>query len=89
MPLGVFLAEQPSGVSEMEISLRELERVLGDSLPDRARYPVWWRNDGRREQARAWLLAGWRVESMDARQRQVRFVRHGEGSNSRPPRADD
>lgn len=85
--LGIFLAEQPASVDRLEMSQREIEAVIEDSLPDRARYPVWWRNDAHRDQAKAWLLAGWRVASMDPRTHRVVFVRNGQQSEGSP--ADD
>ncbi|HEX2049924.1 MAG TPA: hypothetical protein VHJ34_04730 [Actinomycetota bacterium] len=73
--LAAFLAGQTHAVERLEMSLREIEDIVGDRLPDGARFPSWWRNDGRRMHARAWLTAGWLVDRMVAAEERVVFVR--------------
>ncbi len=46
------------------MSLQEIEKLVGESLPAGSRFPSWWRNDERRMHARAWLTAGWEVVEM-------------------------
>jgi hypothetical protein len=62
--LAAYLAGQPADLERLEMSVREIEDLVGGSLPASARFPSWWRNDRRRPHSRAWLLAGWRVESV-------------------------
>ncbi|CAN5703735.1 hypothetical protein BH20ACT23_BH20ACT23_07000 [soil metagenome] len=73
--LAAFLADQPSSVDHLEMSVGEIETVIGEILPTNARYPSWWRNDDRKMHARAWLTAGWIVESMRRTDEVVVFAR--------------
>jgi hypothetical protein len=73
--LAAFLAGQPGSVDRIEMTVGEVADVVGEPLPDHARFPSWWRNDGRRMHARAWLTAGWEVENMMAEEERVVFVR--------------
>ena len=73
--LAAFLADQPSSVDHLEMSVKEIETVIEESLPTNARYPSWWRNDDRKMHARAWLTAGWIVESMSRADEVVVFAR--------------
>lgn len=74
--LAAHLASQPPEVDHLVLSLNEIESIVGDRLPGNARFPSWWRNDGRRMHSRAWLTAGWRVIGM-GEQAEVEFVRNG------------
>lgn len=73
--LAAFLAGQPPGVSRVEMSLDEVERLVGESLPSNARFPSWWRNDDRRMHSRAWLTAGWEVVEMTGDTSRIIFAR--------------
>lgn len=80
MSLGIFLARRPEEEQRIELTLSDIQGILSRRLPERARYPSWWRNDARTEHSRAWRMAGWRVAEMDPRSKKVVFER------SRPPR---
>lgn len=62
---------------ELRMSFREIEEVLGFSLPLSAyKYPAWWANEsisGRR--STAWLSVGWQTEQLDLAGRKVTFRR--------------
>jgi hypothetical protein len=73
--LAAFLAGQPGSVDRIEMTVGEIEDVVGEELPDHARFPSWWRNDDRKMHARAWLTAGWEVASMAAAEGKVVFIR--------------
>jgi hypothetical protein len=73
--LAAFLASRPSETDSIELTLDEIEGLVGESLPPNARFPSWWRNDGRRMHARAWLTAGWLVTQMTAAEARVTFER--------------
>ena len=73
--LAAFLAGQPRTVNRLNMSLKDIEEVVGADLPANARFPSWWRNDGRRMHSRAWMTAGWEVEEMIAEQAMVVFSR--------------
>lgn len=76
--LAAFLAGQPSGVTRVEMTLSEVEDLVGETLPGNARFPSWWRNDDRRMHSRAWLTAGWEVIEMASDQSKVVFARMDE-----------
>lgn len=77
--LAAFLASQPSGTVEITMTLKEIEDLVGESLPANARFPSWWRNDHHRMHSRAWLTAGWEVGEMNGKDGNIVFVR-GEAS---------
>ena len=73
--LAAHLAAQPPETDRVELSMAEIEEVIGESLPPHAAFPFWWNNEGLSEHSRAWLSSGWRVELMDSRTRRVTFAR--------------
>ncbi len=73
--LAAFLASQPGAVDTIEMTLPEIEEVVGQRLPPGAKFPSWWRNDEKRMHSRAWLTAGWRVGRMGRDGASVEFVR--------------
>jgi peptidoglycan/xylan/chitin deacetylase (PgdA/CDA1 family) len=73
--LAAFLADQPASVDHLEMSVDDLEKLIGESLPTNSRYPSWWRNDDRKMHARAWLTAGWIVEGMNKADEVIVFTR--------------
>jgi hypothetical protein len=73
--LAAYLASQPATRVSLELTLSEIEGLVGEGLPANARFPSWWRNDARRMHARAWLTAGWIVTEMVAQDAIVRFER--------------
>lgn len=73
--LAAFLADQPVSVDHLEMSVEEIESLIGESLPTNARYPSWWRNDDHKMHARAWLTAGWIVEAMNKADEVIVFTR--------------
>ena len=77
--LAAFLAGQPPGVSRVEMTLDEVEELVGEQLPSNARFPSWWRNDDRRMHSRAWLTAGWEVVEMTGDTSTVVFARKADG----------
>jgi hypothetical protein len=73
--LAAYLAGQPGEVERIELTLPEIEDVVGETLPSGARFPSWWRNDERRMHSRAWLTAGWKVGGMSEDGGRIRFIR--------------
>ena len=73
--LAAYLADQPTSVALLEMTVAEIESVVGEALPSNARFPSWWRNDDRRMHARAWLTAGWVVKEMVGPEEKVIFSR--------------
>jgi hypothetical protein len=64
-PLAKFLKLQPS--AQLPMTFKEVEAVLGTSLPPSAhQYPAWWSNDiTSHVQAKAWLNAGYETQQVD------------------------
>ncbi len=73
--LAAFLAGQPGSVERLELTVAEIEDLVGDTLPSSARFPSWWRNDERRMHSRAWLTAGWEVDESSSGPRGIVFTR--------------
>jgi hypothetical protein len=73
--LAAFLADQPQDVTRLVMTISDIEELVGESLPDGARFPSWWRNDEHRAHSRAWLTAGWTVQAMQTGKENVEFVR--------------
>jgi hypothetical protein len=78
-PLYKWLNEQPSEKTAIELSFRQIEKIIGSTLPRSAfQYEAWWLDKSantRHMQAVAWLEAGWRVVNLSLRSRRVSFVR--------------
>jgi hypothetical protein len=73
--LAAHLAGQPDDVERLQMSIEEIEDVVGEKLPSNARFPSWWRNDHRRMHSRAWMSAGWEVREMAGPHGVILFVR--------------
>jgi hypothetical protein len=76
--LADFLASCQS--DEVQLSFADIERILGQPLPNAARTATWWANTQHLAQDRAWLRAGWRVRP-HVRVRAVTFVRQQTEAN--------
>ena len=66
-----------AGETSVRLTFKSIERVMGDSLPKSARnHRQWWENQGNpgSRQCRAWLAAGWKVESVDFGAEAVTFA---------------
>lgn len=68
-PLELHLRSIPLATQAVSLSFREIERILGESLPESATaHRAWWGNqrDSKvRPQAHAWLSAGFLVDSVN------------------------
>jgi hypothetical protein len=68
-----------TGIRE-RMTFAEVEELVGP-LPDSAhRHRAWWGNNGSNVEARAWLDAGWHVESVNQASGEVVFARGITGS---------
>ncbi len=75
-PLTDYLRGRPEGEWTHTLSLDEMERVLGTSLPRTAWIDrPWWANTQRSNHARKWLQAGWKVGQVDLTGKRVTFMR--------------
>lgn len=62
-PLYDYLRDLPG--REWYASFAQIEKILGDRLPDAAsEHRSWWANDRTHTQARAWLDAGWETSDV-------------------------
>ncbi len=57
------------------VSFGEIEAMVGGLPRSATDHRAWWSNDPGHVRARAWLGAGFRVESVDLRGARVRFRR--------------
>jgi len=73
-PLADYL--QNSRENSVRLSFREIEQMLGESLPASARkYRPWWANDATHVQAHAWLEVGYVVNEVNLIGERVVFSR--------------
>jgi hypothetical protein len=75
--LAAYLAGQPASVDRVEMSLSDVEDLVGETLPANARFPSWWRNDYGKMHSRAWLTAGWEVIEVNGEEEKITFARKG------------
>jgi len=77
-PLEHYLTDLPISQRDVTLSFAQIERILNDKLPLSAmQYRPWWSNEaeGSHVQARAWLDAGWKVDTVNFNGKWVRFLR--------------
>ncbi|MBX3677423.1 MAG: hypothetical protein KF853_10405 [Rhodocyclaceae bacterium] len=78
-PLALALSAQGAKRDSITLSFSEIESILGFSLPRSAHdHRPWWanqKNHDNRPQTSGWMDAGFQVESIDIRNKWVRFVR--------------
>jgi hypothetical protein len=67
-PLEDYLKDLPPARSRITLSFQEIEKLIGDNLPSSAcQHRAWWSNQAdtsNRPQAKAWINAGFKVESV-------------------------
>jgi len=67
-PLEIFLGNKRGSAQRVTLSFQEIEKIIGGTLPKSAhQYREWWSNQKdykNRPQAKAWLAAGYKVESV-------------------------
>jgi hypothetical protein len=77
-PLEKYLRQLPVSQEQVTLSFQSIEQELNDSLPQSARdNQEWWGNQkqGTSVESIAWMDAGWLVDTVDLREKWVRFVR--------------
>jgi hypothetical protein len=77
-PLEKYLRSLPVSQEEVVLSFDIIEKVLGDTLPPSAHeHRAWWGNQqqGTHVEAIAWMDAGWMVDTVDLKEKWVKFVR--------------
>lgn len=76
-PLALWLQRLPLGHDKVTFTFKELEEVIGDTLPESARrHRAWWANEENgHSQSQQWLSVGWQVSSISIPDEQVEFAR--------------
>ncbi len=77
-PLQEYLKSLEPDEDEIQLSFRLIEKIIQDKLPPASyKHRPWWANEknGPHVQARAWMNAGWKVDSVDQGRETVTFVR--------------
>ena len=77
-PIENFLRNRKSLEKEIQLSFSQIEGIIQDNLPPAARkFRPWWGNEkeGAHVQAKAWMNAGWEVDSVDLSRELVTFIR--------------
>lgn len=76
---------------ELVLSFSDIERIIGDMLPNSASRPQWWANeeseDSMHVQARAWCTAGYDaflIQHQDRVRFRRRLTRSAQGGTSSP-----
>lgn len=73
-PLNAFLAAQRSELVPM--SFKEIEAIIGRTLPASKQYPAWWSNNpSNNPMTREWLNAGFQTESVNTASEKLVFRR--------------
>ena len=73
-----YLRTLPSNRREVRLSFDQIEKILKFKLPASAYEDQrWWEHEteGNHVNQRAWVNAGWKVESVDVTEKRVKLVR--------------
>lgn len=66
--LEIYLKDRVRSKSQVALSFKEIENIIGQPLPQSAfKYREWWSNQrdvSNRPQSKAWLSAGYEVDSV-------------------------
>ncbi|OGO26184.1 MAG: hypothetical protein A2136_08250 [Chloroflexi bacterium RBG_16_54_11] len=76
-PLNEYLSNL-SGKNEITLSFEQVEKIIQAELPYSAyNHRAWWSNEehGVHVSAKAWMGAGWRVETVNQKDCWVKFIR--------------
>ena len=75
-PLSRYLARRATFTDIATLSFRQIEGIIGSSLPPVAFQSVeWWKNTRAGAHRQAWLDVGWHVESVNMEKKAVTFKR--------------
>jgi len=73
-PLTRYLVNLSAYTNRTVLSFSRMGGIIGDSLPESAfKNESWWKNVDSTLQGHSWLLAGWKVESVDLEKRVTVF----------------
>jgi hypothetical protein len=77
-PLENYLRDLPDSQSEVSLSFQQIESILNSKLPSSAYEDRrWWdhETEGNHLKTRAWANAGWKIASLDVKQKRVKLIR--------------
>ena len=78
MPLEKYLKELPKSTHEITLTFEQIEKILAFKLPSSAYEDRrWWdhEREGNHVNKRAWVNAGWKVDTVDCKKTKARFRR--------------
>jgi len=71
--------------SQIQLSFKDIERILGRPLPASARkHQAWWSNTETHSHADSWLRTGWRTRDLDLGNEHILFYQNA-GPARQPP----
>jgi hypothetical protein len=79
-PLEHYLRDLPETQREVVLRFEQIEKILNDKLPSSAYEDRrWWdhETEGNHINKRAWITAGWKIESLDVNEKWVKLIRIG------------
>jgi len=74
-PLYEHLRAQPRSVTEVRMTFEAVARLVGSLPPSAWKHRAWRANDVTHVMAKAWLDAGWLVDTVDQKEERVTFRR--------------
>lgn len=87
-PLQDHLRSLPSSKSSVTLTFKEIEKIIGTTLPKSASiYQEWWANQSYGSQAPSWLGAGFIVDRVDVNRKIVSFLRDSGARTKQKKRA--
>jgi hypothetical protein len=77
LPLDEWFSKQDTSKKHLELSLAQVEEIVGNPLPKSSSKPSWWTNVAPKIQSHrtAWLNNGWKVSEYNEEAKIVKFVR--------------
>ncbi len=77
-PLREFLWRRGKYTTLVSLDFSRIEGIINDSLPlDALRNEGWWKDNASTSQGHSWISVGWRVSSVDCKNREVTFQKLG------------
>lgn len=79
-PFETYLRDLSKSQREVEFTFKQIEKILKGALPASAyESELWWTKEKEANHVtpRAWSAAGWRVESVNLKEKRVSLVRLG------------
>lgn len=74
--LSAHLATISGSAQNILMTFSEIEKVMGEKLPDSAyEYRAWWSNDPSKPNSASWLSQGWKAQSLSLSEKRLTFVR--------------